>query len=417
MMLAQLASFASASCVGYSDSFDVQVLDANLGAVEGASVVAKFDRGATFGEQYFITQPKLTNANGMVHFDIFNQGTLSRTIDCTITINTSVSGLEKTVSVEADQHGSRVDVKLEDVFPLRFFVRDQLRAPIEGASVFVGNKTNKTDSEGMYKSYFKKGSYNYLASYQDSAQSGKLNITNNTVFEIIFTYRKISIEVTNDAGKPLDATLTIFNQSFQIQNGTFEKEKAYGEEIPYRIEYLGLVHEDKIVPALEPMAVVRFDINSPSFGDIVPQPVNGGYRLKITVKDPNTYASGVDVSSIKVRYKIEPSDATTPWSNAIVFTTARDQFTADFPKLPANSIVKADLEVKDKAGNRAEKEVTFSISTPPPSDNETQNDTNTHPEPPQGQEIPLLYIAGSVILLVLAIYLLIRIKSKATGGG
>lgn len=403
----------SADCIGYHDAFYVRVLDGNKRPVIGAEVTVKYDRGLSFGDKYFTTPVKATDSNGQVYYDIYNGGTTTRTIDCKIEINATGGGSKKTISIDAMKHGPTVDVILDDVFQMRFYVRNQFKAPLPNASVNVGNYSGETDSNGLFYRQMKRGRYEYFASFMDASQAGSLNVSNDTEYEVIFTHYRISLDVTDDAGKPLACELQILNKTFDLPDGHFENEKTFGEFIPYTVTYRGIKSEDAVMPATEPIVYVRYDVNSPLFGNITPDVVNNRYKLNIEVWDPNQYASGLDVSTIKMAYKLEPSDATTPWSNAIVYTTGRNKFTADFPELPANGIVKFRAEVKDKAGNRAEKEGKFSTFGINPEPNETQNETNPQPEPQQEQGIPLIYILGGGILLLLGVYLVFRMKTKA----
>ncbi|MCI0503913.1 carboxypeptidase regulatory-like domain-containing protein [Candidatus Micrarchaeota archaeon] len=414
ILLLQLAplAYAAIDCSGYHDMFTVRVLDGNRRPVENASVTVKYDRGQSFGDKYFTTPPKLTDASGQILYDIYNGGTNTRPIDCNIEINATAGGTKKSITIVAGQHGPTVDVILGDVFGLKFFVRDQFRAALPNATVNVGNYSGTTDRYGMFYKQLKKGVYPYFASYVDASQAGSLNITNDTEFEVLFPHYRITLDISDDTGKPLPATLTIFNKTFEMQDGHFENEKTFGDAVPYNVNYRGIITEGTIYPATEPIVNIRYDINAPQFGNITPQEMNGKIQLNIEVWDPNQYPSGLDMTSIKMFYKVEPSDATAPWNSAIVYTTGRNKFTADFQDLPADSIIKFRAEVKDKAGNRAEKEGKFSTFAVTPPENNTGNQTNPPPSGGQEQGIPLIYILGGAILLLLALYLVFRMKSK-----
>lgn len=403
-----LSTSAFADCVGYMDSFDVRVLDGNLKPVEGAEVQITYDRGASFGEQYFTTPIRYTDSSGSVHYDIYNQGTLTRTIDCTITMKANISGSTETVHVEANEHGPTVDLIMSDLYKLRFYVRDQLGAPLVNASVSVDGELNHTDDDGRVVYYLTAGTYEYFASYSNAYQPGSLTIEDESDFLVMFPHYKIRIDVTDDGGNPLYAILTIFNESHVLEDGRFELDEAYGEEIPFRVESYGLVTEDMLYPAIDPLVDIRYDITSPKIERISPEFVGNTYKLEIETEDPNEYASGLDLNSVKVFYRVEPADAAVPWSNAIVFTSGRGLFMADFPELPPSRLVKFRIELKDLAGNRAEQEGTFSTAAAPTED---QNESITQPDEEEDHGIPLIYIVGGVILLFLAIYLVFRIKS------
>jgi len=413
LIVLELAPIVFADCVGYHDAFYVRVLDGNKRPISDAVITVKYDRGLSFGEKYFTTPPKTTNSTGQIYYDLYNGGTTTRTIDCKIEINVSGGGSSKKEVIEANKHGPTVDVILGDVYQFRFYVRDQFKAPLPNSTVNVGNYSGDTDANGMFYKQLKTGKYSYFASFMDASQAGTLNVTNDTEFEVIFPHYKITLDVTDDAANPLPCTLEIFNKTFDLADGHFENEKTFGESVPYIVNYRGIKSEGTILPAAEPIVYVRYDINSPYFGNVTSDVVNNRFKINIEVWDPNQYASGLDVSTMKMYYKLEPSDATTPWSNAVVYTTGRNKFTADFPELPADSIVKFRAEVKDKAGNRAEKEGKFSTFAIVPPQNGTGNQTNPPPEPPQEQGIPLIYILGGGILLLLAVYLVFRMKTKA----
>ncbi len=411
LLFALLISSSFGACIGYNDSFDVRVLDAKLRPVEGADVVIKYDRGATFGEQYFITPAKKTDSNGKVHFDILNQGTLSRPIDCKININASLDGTLQKKEIIANTHGQIIDLALSDAYPIKFYVRDQFQSPLKNATVTIGSSSKKTDEMGLVKIFVKKGVYDYFASYVDASQAGKINVSDDTAFEVLFPYYKIQLDVRDDNGNPLNATLMIFNHTYYLADGHFENNKTFGSEVPYTLEYSGLESSGTITPSVEPNVKAVFDVHAPLFGEIKPEVLNNRPKLHIIASDPGKLASGISISSIKVTYKIEPGDS--GWSNAITFTAGLNKFTTDFPELPENSIVNFKIEVKDNAGNKADIDGKFSTLI---QQNNTQNQTNTQTEPPQEQGIPLLYILIGVIIVILTIYMVFRIRSKASGG-
>src|SRR5271157_4267697 len=92
VLLLLLISLSYADCVGYNDTFQVRVLDAKLRPVENAAVTVTYDRGASFGAQYFTTPFKYTYQNFFLNILIYNQWTGCRAIDCNIVINGSIGG-------------------------------------------------------------------------------------------------------------------------------------------------------------------------------------------------------------------------------------------------------------------------------------------------------------------------------------
>jgi hypothetical protein len=417
LLLLLAASLTFADCVGYNDTFKIRSMDAKMRPVPGAAVTVTFDRGATGGEQYFTTPVKYTDGNGLLDMAIYNQGTNSRPIDCNIVINAALNGVEETVTVEANVHSDFVDVQFADIYPVKFYVRDQTGSPIQGASVNFLNMTNKTDQYGLITSYLPAGNHSYFANYLDASEAGDIEVVDDTEFVVKFTYYKVTVDITDDFGSPLPASLTIFNSTFQMdQGGHFTSDKTFGTAVPYSVDYKGIVTEGTISPASKPDVQIVYDIHSPIISEIKADALDSRPRITMNITDPGKFPSGIDFSSIKVLYRLEPADETTPWDKAAVFTTGRSQVTAEFPEQPADRIVRFKMNVQDKTGNKAEVEGKFTTFAAQVTQNNTENQTGTQENPPQGQGLPLLYIVVGVIVAVLAVYFVIRMKSKATGG-
>jgi len=412
-----IATVAYADCVGYTESFDVRVLDAKYRAMPNANVTVTYDRGSSFGEQYFTTQPQVTNSNGIVHFVVYNQGTETREMDCRITVSAAVEGATASSTITVNEHGDPVDVVLKTLYPVKFYVRDQLGHPLENASVAIDSRIMRTDANGEVSFYLEAGTYRYLASYLDAKQESSLDVSNDTEYEVKLAFYKVVLDVTDDDGAPLAASMTMFNRTFQAEDGHFEFDKVFGDEVPYSVTCRGIVTEGTIIPASNQPVKVVYDIHSPTFGTIKPEVFNTKQRLQISVSDVGKLASGLDLPSMKVSYKMEPADENVPWNDAVVFTAGRNQFTAEFAQLPPNRIVDFKAEIKDKAGNKAEidgKFTTLVMVQPQNDSNGTKNQTSTQPTTQEQQGIPLSYIIGGGIVALLAISLVFRLKTKTS---
>jgi hypothetical protein len=416
LLLAQLA-YSATTCIGYEESFDVRVLDGMGRAVEGAAVNVTFDRGASFGDKYFTTDIRYTDDKGKVHFDINNQGTTTRKIDCDIDIEVSAAGSTKIETIVVDKHGPIVDVRLSDVFICRVYVKDHLGAGIPNATVTVRDQKNLTNGKGFVRHYLKTGNHDYLATYLEAKESGQIEVTDDDVdFVVTFPYYSVEIDVMDDNGVPLDALVTMYNETFQLQNGHFENNRSFGKNINYEIDYKGLKTNGIIMPELDPKVQVVYDIHAPSFDDIISQTVEDRATLTLEVSDPGLHPSGVDVTSILVKYRMEPADPTTPWNTAVVFPTGYNTFTAEISDLPEDAVVQFNAEIKDKDGNRATIDGKFSTLAVEQPVNVTQNQTKPPIEEETSQEIPLFSIVIGAIVLISIVYLGIRIKSRETRG-
>jgi hypothetical protein len=400
-------------CTNYSDSFDVRVLDASLRPVQNASVVVTYDRGVTFGSQYFTTPPKYTDSNGKVHFDLINQGTNTRELDCSIVITASIAGGSNTTTVIATAHGKTVDVPITYVYPVRFYVRDETGNPLSNATVTLSGLGKTTGADGLAAFFIDAGEHNYLASYLDGGQPGHLNVSRDVTYEVIMRAYKVTVEIVDDFGRPLQSTLFIFNRTFQLEDGKFEYDRTFGSEIPYRADYKTIIKEGAVVPSVNPKARIIYDIHAPLFGKITPEREGGRYKLVIRLSDPGSNPSGVDFGSLKLAYRREPADPTTPWNPAVTYAGANETVVAEFPALPSGSIVSFMASVKDTAGNQASIEGTF--STPAAPVNNTQNQTIPQPNVEEEQKTRLAYVFVGVIAAILIVYVVFHIKSQ--GGG
>jgi len=224
------------------------------------------------------------------------------------------------------------------------------------------------------------------------------------------------VDVIDDFEQPLNATLRMFNQTFQMEDGHFEYNRTFGNDIPYTITYKGEEKSGRMDASDDPTLEVIYDIHAPKFGDITSTIGMNFTKLRIEVSDPGQHASGIDLPTFQVLYKVEPSSASDPWNKAVTFSTERGVFTADFRSLPPNRVVNFKVEVSDNAGNRADIDGQFSTYQPEDKPSDTQDQTETQENGQEEQEIPLIYIIGGVILIIIGIYLVIRIKSMTSGG-
>jgi len=414
-----LAQLSFAECIGYTESFDVRALDAKGRALPGAIVTVTFDRGASFGEQYFTTAPQTTNESGRLHFDIYNQGTTTRTIDCDIEVQGTAFGSATSTTIEAEAHGNPVDLKFSDIYPVRFYVRDQLGAALKNATIEVDGTIRQTNEKGYADYYLTSGFHDYLASYLDGSQAGSLEIRDDSDFEVRLRFYKVSVRAYDDQGAPVDAALSIGGKEVRTQGGIYSDEKAFGEEIDYVATYMGVQKSGTMYPAVEPDLELVFDLGAPAFDSITPESSESGKpRLIIQASDPGSKASGVDPKSIKVTYRVEPSEPGASWLHATTFTTGRDSFSAEFPEIEENRLVSFNVEIRDKEGNVASVDGKFTspAKTPPETGNQTEDHPETQDEGENEQGIPLLYIVGGVIVIILAIYLLFRLKGTDNTG-
>jgi len=405
LILILLAGNAMADCIGYSDSFDIRVLDAKIRPIEGAMVQVKYDRGASFGDQYFTTEPLATDENGTVHISIHNQGTVNRKIDCEIFMNATTGGAYGEKTIEAGIHGPIVDINV-NAYRTEIEVNDQQGNPLENATVTIGGLSKKTNEYGKVVFYLAAGEVGYLVSYYKGKESGAIPVSDDTHYEVILLKYSISIDAVDDQGNPVDATLTIFDETFVMENGHYEEDNIYGNVVVANLSYMSIKKEITILPAEENEVVVAFDVNAPVIENINTSTIGMRPRMTMKIVDKGEYASGVDEGSIIVSYKILPSAGLDQWTTATTFVSAENTYITDFPEIEFGKIIEFRIEARDNEGNKVVQTGKFVTV-------EEEEDVEIPIEEPEiSQELPLFYIGIGVILIIVVVYIVKHIMSQ-----
>ena len=403
IFLIQIA--AAEDCTGYTDSFDIRVLDAKIRPVEGASIQVKFDRGTSFGDQYFTTSPEQTDENGMVHITIHNQGTETREIDCTIWITVIAGGAQGEKITEANAHGPIVDVML-DAYPVEITVNDQEKHHIENATVTLAGISKLTGSDGTVEFYMAPGDASYLVSYYRGKESGVIAVSADTEYEVILQRHSISIDAMDEQGEAVNATITIFEETMPMENGHYETGEVYGDSVVANVSYMSITKDITLYPAVENEITVVFDLAPPVIDSIETSSTGARPRLTTRIIDSGPYASGVDPTSISVTYHILPETGIAQWSTATTFVSGADTYITDFPEIEPGKIIEFKIEVRDYEGNKKIKTGKFVTEKEP-----ENGEIPTEPEE-ESQEIPLFYIVIGVILIIVVVYIVKRLTNK-----
>jgi hypothetical protein len=396
----------------FNDSFYVKVLDANLRPVEGAWISIHYQYSYTFGNKYTYTNPGKSDATGRKYFVLQNQEPYQDLVDCNIVVYATFDDSINATSIIAENHADPVNVHLSNLYLLTIFVKDESGSFVQNATVSVANQTRQSDSLGSIKVWATAGDRSFLASYKKAKLSGQISIDKDTTYEIRFKKKSYSIELIDDNGLPLQGTVTISGKSFQLDNnGIYYCAESWEERIDYVLEYMGINKSGTIALESENTSKVVFDTHAPVISNITYSTVNEYPRLTITSKDSGKYGSGVNPSSISVKYKKENSAG--DWSTVQVFTQGTDTWIADFPKLSQNTVIDFRIELKDMAGNKAVRDGKFVTEEQQPK-NESKINTETQKE---DQGIPLLHIISGIIIIIIILFLVFRLKASGQGGG
>lgn len=397
-------SFAAEECNGYSkENFTIRVLDQLYRPVEGASVQITFDRGTSFGEKYFTTQPKETDANGRVYFNILNQGTPTRKIDCNIYVTAWFGPSYAKKTINALSHPLVNDIVLP-VYRVTFFVNDQQKRPLKNASIFFLNTTKQTDEFGKAFFYSQNWTSEYYASYKGGKEAGYVEVKGDTGHEVVIPVYQISISAMDEYGSPVQASVQYLNQSFQISESpaTFF---VYQDLVELTIKYENIEKTITMQPANTLSKVVYFDLHPPTISEPQQNISNGRVRMSFKIIDDGQFASGVVLSSIQVFYKIPPDGKE---QKLTAYSLGGSNYGVDFPPVKEGTLVEFVIRARDNDGNIAYRQGRFVI---------TSVQTNTTASQPEmkSDDYTIFYAVGVIIFIILALYMLkMWLKNRST---
>ena len=416
ILLLCASAFADTACnTSFIDTITIRALDIKARPIEGAQVFVHYQYSGSFGVSgsgtYHTVGPLNTSSAGTVKTTVSNIEQTASRLDCDIDINATTGGVTGTTTAVANAHASTIDVTV-NVYPIDIYVRDQQNAAVGNATVTIGSESKKTDQNGYVRFFSGAGELSYLMSYMDGKQAGKITVSDDSTLGITLEAYPMTIDVMDEDGEPLNATLSIQNKTVQLgSDGHFYDAQVFGTEIELDVTYAGITKSFTIYPATDNSETVVFDFGSPIIGNITKEETDGKVRMMIPVSDGGLYPSGVDTSSIIVSYRPESAGESGQWSKAVTYVSQKNVFIADFPEFSQNTIVQFKVEIADKEGNKATRTGKFTTSVPVT----PTNGTNTQPPTSSTEEFPLIYVFGSVLIVVFLAYMFLRLRGK--GGG
>lgn len=410
-LLLLLTSFLfSADCTGYSEDLHIRVVDSSLRPIEGAKVQVTFDRGTSFGEKYFTTEPKETDENGSVFFTLLNQGTTTRKIDCNIYITAWFGPTSTKSTIVALAHPRIVDVKLP-VYQVKFYVRNQNGKALANATIFYVNETKKTNDNGAATFYSGKGEAEYLVSYMSGTESGFVSVSGDTTREVIIPEWDVVVEVYDDNGRPLNGTINYAKETIATQEGKAAF-KVYKDYADIEVVYENLRKSILLNAKEKPNEKVYFDLNPPTISDPTYNISNKRVKMAFEIKDNGVYASGVDPATIRITYRILPAGQQ---QKTKTYSLGGNMYGIDFPEVEEGTIVEFSAQASDYEGNSAYREGRFLIKKQgsedsstgsPQGENESKKSGNQQENEGKKEENTFIYVIIVILLVIFGGYLL-----------
>ncbi len=395
----------STNCnLSYYDVINVRALDAYLRPVQNAFASVRYQVDKSTGKGFFTTPKKPTGESGNVSFFIRNQEAIPSNLDCNVYVFLTFQGANYSKKVIAQSHPSFIDFNL-DAYILRVLVVDEHNSAINGATVFV-NDLNQTTSNGMTEFKVLKGNTRIFVKYLEGKAEDTIDVKNDSTFTVQLVFYKLKINVLDDRGNPLDARVTIDDSDYQASNGELSFGKFVGQYHTAVVEYGGKQKTLDLDLAENSEYDAYFDSGAPRIENVNVVEENGKLKVVVIADDPGKYPSGLPSSAASLRY-VTPDGG----SKKISFYQSKpSEFVAEIPVASGMSEISFTIEIRDKENNKAIAEGLHKLS--PNSQNASSSDSGQAGNNTPSDGIPLHYIVGGIIILLVVFYAVYRLKFK-----
>ncbi len=420
LLLALFTSFAfAASCSArFFDTLNIRVLDTKLRPIEGASVTVTYQLDKSTSKGYFTTPPRLTSKDGNITITIRNLEQFQSQVDCDIIVDATLDGKSLSKTITAENHPIFIDFKM-DVFTLRVLVVDERNSAITGAEVFVNNR-NKTTEFGIADFKVFSGKSRVFVKYLGGKDETEVDVTDDLTTTVQLIFFKLKIYTSDENEDPLNTKITIDDKTYDV-SGELNLDKIIGQYHTATINYQGREKTIDLDLAENTEYSTNFDVSSPKIKKVDVFEEGNKIRVVVITEDEGKFASGVAASDVSVRYISETGGT----KKIAVYQNKPNQFTAEIPIPSGFNEISFTVDVKDREGNSVSAEglhklggsggTTNGGGTGPDFPN-PKNETGGEDRPPSSdQGLPLHYIIGGIIILVVVFYAVYRLKFKKEG--
>ena len=403
-----LASFAfSAACeIQFVDQVNVRVFNENYIAVKDAVASVTYQLDKTTAKGHY-TAMKITDENGRANFTLINLERLEQNLDCKIDINVVFDTQNVTKTITAQSHPSNIDFVIK-AHILTIRVLDQNSRPIEGAEVFVQNRTAITDKLGRASFIVGEGKVNVLAKYDVGKIEQEIEVKKQLQYDIGFAFYPLKITILDDNGKKLFADVKVGEESYEA-DGILELSKIARAKPAVTVTYGNVQKQIKVDLAAQTEYGVVYDLHAPRLGGITAQKTDKQIRLIMDIIDDGNHASGVNPQSIVFTYHYDTDE----WSRGSAFAITQNSYGLELPIKKGAAILFFSVEVKDKEGNKAIFEGKIPVSEYTKQEINQTVTTKKDEEKPK-DELPLPAIIGLAVV-ALIIYIIYRFKLSKGG--
>jgi len=410
-----IVNLSFAACkAGFTDNLTIRTLDKSLRPVEGANVTITYQLDETTAKGYYTAPVKTTNENGIVNYtNIKNLETFDSKVDCDIGINLTFDKKKIAKKVEALAHQQVIDFVL-DAYRIFIKVIDEKGKPIDNALVWI-NERKKTSKNGTVELAALAGETRVYAKYLDGKTEQVIEVINDTTLTLQFTFYDLMISVRDDKDIPLQSTIKVGDSTYQTNDeGELSLTKLVGPYKNVRIIYESKEKVLDIDLTSHNRYLVVFDNSKPTIKNVNVIEEPDKIKVVITAVDEGEGPSGIADNGVSVHYVTE----TGATKKATVYQSKKGEYTSEIPIKPTMTEVVFTVEVKDNEKNRVIAEGKHVLPQPENLDNKTsgQNGGNL-PNTPNTGDIPMHFIIGGILILMIVIYVVYRYVFKKKGEG
>jgi hypothetical protein len=379
----------------FTEKLTVQVFDQLFRPGEGAEVYAEYQLNSITGTTR--TKPKPTNSSGTADLVIANYEEIENSTDYSYTLFVKYGNMVNSTDLIADPDqmpDSRVVTLRVPSCYLFVYVRDQNGQPLN-AQVSIGDRMRKTDKAGMASFQVPLGDFTITAESASSVGTATLrNINSDQTVLIEVGIYHLQVRVSDDNGKPLNATVEVDGISKETDDGGLASFENLSTQVPQVIVKHGDAFR-RFTPNLRTSSALEavFDLHKPVIKELhVSVSKTGVGTISLFAEDPGAAATGVD--SISVTYEANGVESSVP-----AYSIGYNSFEAKMPAQLPNTVVKYLVRVSDKEGNTVSEAGTYVVSP-----DETPPDNTTYPPPPPPPNIPVEAIIIGVLIAAIVIF-------------
>jgi len=387
----------AASCeAGFSETFDIKVIDAHYRPIEGAAVNITYQKDVSTGKGYVTTNTQYTGTDGTITETVRNTEQFDNKVDCNVVIGAEYDGKTVEETVKVHSHEAEIRLRFEDAYLLGLSVVDLYGAPLANTQVRINDMYRNTSDNGYVGIIVNAGTVDVAVPYLSGVLAEQIEVTGDMSYTMHAKVYPFKLSVVDDAGAPLVAEI-------YVEDLEYYDSEVEIPEMALTTPYVKVVYGsiEKVVPVdltSKSDYTVSFDLNAPEIRNVEVEQAEGELKIRFYLHDPNYLASGVDLDETTVTYTVGGISTT-----AIPYADS-GAYVVEIPAPPINTLLRFTITTHDKEGNMNTVNGEYLV-IPEEEENgsSTGEENGTPPETTdEGDNNWILIAVGVVVILIFA---------------